>query len=269
MNLISRAKTLPADEDRRHDPSWAQMSAKIRDLTMRHLTQVSLRRIKCKRLRAVSSQVGQWIRSLLLVLALAMTALSPASAAKTLRIVAFGDSLTAGYGLPQGQDFAARLEAALKKRGHHVFVANAGVSGDTTAGGRARFDWAVPDNTDAVILELGANDVLRGIPPRTTRANLDDILARLKQRGIPVLLTGMRALANWGPDYAKAFEAIFPDLSRKYGTLYYPFFMEGVIDKPELKQEDALHPNRQGVETIVERILPDVEKLITRAHAKT
>lgn len=197
-----------------------------------------------------------------------MTPLASASAAETLRIVAFGDSLTAGYGLPQGQDFASRLEAALKKRGHDVVIANAGVSGDTTAGGRARFDWAVPPETDGVILELGANDVLRGIPPKTTRANLEDILARLRKRNIPVLLTGMRALANWGPDYAKAFEAIFPELSEKYGALYYPFFMEGVIDKPELKLEDALHPNQQGVETIVSRIVPDVEKLIARIRAK-
>lgn len=197
-----------------------------------------------------------------------MTPLASASAAETLRIVAFGDSLTAGYGLPQGQDFASRLEAALKKRGHDVVIANAGVSGDTTAGGRARFDWAVPPETDGVILELGANDVLRGIPPKTTRANLEDILARLRKRNVPVLLTGMRALANWGPDYAKAFEAIFPELSEKYGALYYPFFMEGVIDKPELKLEDALHPNQQGVETIVSRIVPDVEKLIARIHAK-
>jgi len=198
-----------------------------------------------------------------------MTPLASASAAETLRIVAFGDSLTAGYGLPQGQDFASRLEAALKKRGHDVVIANAGVSGDTTAGGRARFDWAVPPETDGVILELGANDVLRGIPPKTTRANLEDILARLRKRNIPVLLTGMRALANWGPDYAKAFEAIFPELSEKYGALYYPFFMEGVIDKPELKLEDALHPNQQGVETIVSRIVPDVEKLIARVRAKS
>lgn len=197
-----------------------------------------------------------------------MTPLASASSVETLRIVAFGDSLTAGYGLPQGQDFASRLEAALKKRGHDVVIANAGVSGDTTAGGRARFDWAVPPETDGVILELGANDVLRGIPPKTTRANLEDILARLRKRNIPVLLTGMRALANWGPDYAKAFEAIFPELSEKYGALYYPFFMEGVIDKPELKLEDALHPNQQGVETIVSRIVPDVEKLIARIRAK-
>ena len=198
-----------------------------------------------------------------------MTPFASASAVETLRIVAFGDSLTAGYGLPQGQDFASRLEAALKKRGHDVVIANAGVSGDTTAGGRARFDWAVPPETDGVILELGANDVLRGIPPKTTRANLEDILARLRKRNIPVLLTGMRALANWGPDYAKAFEAIFPELSEKYGALYYPFFMEGVIDKPELKLEDALHPNQQGVETIVSRIVPDVEKLIARVRAKS
>lgn len=235
---------------------------------MFRLTQVSLPRIKCKPRRAATGRIGQWICAILFVGAVIMTPPISAGASEPLRIVAFGDSLTAGYGLPPGQDFASRLEAALKKRGHDVAIANAGVSGDTTAGGRARFDWAVPADTDAVILELGANDVLRGIPPRTTRANLEDILARLEKRKIPVLLAGMRALANWGPDYAKAFEAIFPDLSEKYGAIYYPFFMEGVIDKPDLKLEDALHPNQQGVEAIVKRILPDVEKLIARVRAK-
>ncbi len=235
---------------------------------MPRFTQVSLPRIKCKPRGAQTSRLGHLISAIMLAAIWVMTPLTTANAAETLHIVAFGDSLTAGYGLPQGQDFASRLEAALKKRGHNVAIANAGVSGDTTAGGRARFDWAVPPETDGVILELGANDVLRGIPPKTTRDNLEDILARLKKRNLPVLLTGMRALANWGPDYAKAFEAIFPELSEKYGALYYPFFMEGVIDKPELKLEDALHPNQQGVETIVSRILPDVEKLIARIRAK-
>ncbi len=234
-------------------------------------TQVSLPRIKWKpwprNVARPSWPARPLVAAMVGVFLMAALFQAPAaSASGPVRIVAFGDSLTAGFGLPPGDDFASRLEAALKKRGHDVAVTNAGVSGDTTAGGRARFDWAVSEDTDAVILELGANDVLRGIPPKTTRANLDDILARLEKRNIPVLVAGMRALANWGPDYAKAFEAIFPELSEKYGAVYYPFFMEGVIDKPELKLPDALHPNREGVEEIVRRIVPAVEKLIARAR---
>lgn len=238
---------------------------------MHDVTQVSLPRIKWKPRAANAAGRPPQHRTLPLLLCLMISVMmatfahAPANAADTLRIVAFGDSLTAGFGLPPGQDFASRLEAALKKRGHDVSIANAGVSGDTTAGGLARFDWAIDEGTDAVIVELGANDVLRGIPPKTTRANLNEILARLEKRNIPVLVAGMRALANWGPDYAKAFEAIFPELSDKYGAIYYPFFMEGVIDRPDLKLDDALHPNQNGVEEIVRRILPLVEQLIARA----
>ncbi len=223
--------------------------------------------IRRKPQTARARSLRPWLAAVVVFAGLMLPPLAPANSGDTVRIVAFGDSLTAGFGLPPGQDFASRLEAALKMRGHDVSVANAGVSGDTSAGGRTRFDWAVPEDTDAVILELGANDVLRGIPPKTTRANLDNILSRLEKRNLPVLVAGMRALANWGPDYAKAFEAIFPELSEKYGALHYPFFMEGVIDRPDLKLGDALHPNRQGVEEIVRRVLPLVEKLIAQARA--
>lgn len=183
---------------------------------------------------------------------------------KRVHIAAFGDSLTAGFGLPPGADFASRLEVALLKQGHSVRITNAGVSGDTTSGGLARFDWAVPDDTDAVILELGANDALRGISPKIARKNLDKILAKLKARNIPVLIAGMRAPANWGADYEKDFNTVFPDLAKKYQSLLYPFFLEGVIEKPNLKLADALHPNKAGVDEIVRRILPSVIKLIAR-----
>jgi len=202
------------------------------------------------------------------VLALAIIPLlsvsQPFAASRTAHIVAFGDSLTAGYGLPPGADFASRLEKALAERGLNVRVSNAGVSGDTTSGGLARFDWAVPADTDAVILELGANDALRGIPPKIARDNLDQILSKLANRKIPVLLAGMRAPTNWGDAYTAQFDAIFTELAQKHGALLYAFFLEGVIDMPKLKLPDALHPNQAGVDEIVKRILPTVEELIKR-----
>lgn len=222
-------------------------------------TQVVLRRINSK----------TWLAFASILLGIAF--LSPGQGVagdRKVHLAAFGDSLTAGYGLPSGADFASRLEAALIKRGHKVRITNAGVSGDTTSGGLARFDWAVPDDVDAVILELGANDALRGISPEIARKNLDRILAKLATRNIPTLVAGMRAPANWGEAYEKAFNAIFPDLARKHGSQLYPFFLEGVIDKPELKLADALHPNAAGVEEIVRRILPGVEKLIARVAAR-
>ena len=187
---------------------------------------------------------------------------------RKLHIAAFGDSLTAGFGLPPGADFASRLEAALVRNGHSVRVTNAGVSGDTTSGGLARFDWAVQNDTDAVILELGANDALRGISPKIAHENLDKILAKLATRKIPVLVAGMRAPANWGADYEKDFNAIFDNLAKKYQALLYPFFLEGVFDRPKLKLADALHPNKAGVDEIVRRILPSVEVLIERARKR-
>jgi acyl-CoA thioesterase I len=189
---------------------------------------------------------------------------SPAPQASPLRIVALGDSLTAGYLLPPAEAFPAQLAAALKARGHTVEMINAGVSGDTTAAGLERFDWSVPEGTDAVILELGANDALRGIDPATARKNLDEILAKLKARNIDVLLAGMSSPQNWGADYADDFNTIYKDLSAKYGTLLYPFFLDGIALKPELNLSDGLHPTGKGVAVIVDRILPSVEVLLAR-----
>lgn len=188
------------------------------------------------------------------------------AAEEPVRLVALGDSLTAGFGLPAADAFPVKLATALRAKGHAVEIANAGVSGDTTSGGLARLDWAVPDGTEGVILELGANDALRGLPPDVPRQALDTILARLKDRGIPVLLCGMRAPRNLGPDYAAAFDAIFPDLAAKYGALFYPFFLEGVAVRRELNQGDGLHPTAAGVDAIVSGILPYVEQLLAIAR---
>ena len=187
-----------------------------------------------------------------------------AAAERTIRIVAFGDSLTAGFGLPQADAFPAQLERALKGKGYAVEVINAGVSGDTTAGGLDRFDWAVPDGADAAILELGANDALRGLDPARARANLDAIVGKLKARSLDVLLAGMVAPRNWGDAYVASFDAIFPELARKHDALLYPFFLEGVALQREFDLGDGLHPNSKGVAEIVKRILPQVEALIGR-----
>jgi acyl-CoA thioesterase-1 len=174
-----------------------------------------------------------------------------------------GDSLTAGYGLPQGEAFPVKLEAALRARGIGVTVLNAGVSGDTTAGGLARLDWALADKPTHAIVELGANDGLRGIDPAVTRKNLGAILARLKAAGVPTLLAGMYAPPNWGKEYAAAFAKLYPDLAAEHGAALYPFFLEGVAANPSLNQADGIHPNEKGVAAIVERILPQVVRLLT------
>ncbi len=184
------------------------------------------------------------------------------------RIVALGDSLTAGYGLPAGQAFPDKLAQALAARGLAVDIVNAGVSGDTVAGGVTRLDWSVPDGTDAVILELGANDALRGTNPAVTRAGLDTILRRLKARGIEVLLCGMLAPRNLGTDYGTAFDAIYPDLAKAYGLVFYPFFLEGVVMEPKFTQPDGLHPTAAGIDEIVRRILPTVEQLVDRVKKR-
>jgi acyl-CoA thioesterase-1 len=183
-------------------------------------------------------------------------------AAAETRILALGDSLTAGYGLPAGQGFAPQLERALKARGHDVRVIDAGVSGDTTAGGLARLDWSLGDSPQVVIVELGANDALRGLDPDQAHRNLDAILTRLKQDDIRVLLAGMVAPANWGPDYGERFNAIYGKLARKHGVALYPFFLDGVAKDPRLNLPDGLHPTAEGVGLIVERILPHVEQVI-------
>ena len=185
-------------------------------------------------------------------------------AAEPVRILALGDSLTAGYGLARPASFPARLAKALNAGGHAVEVINAGVSGDTTAGGLARLEWALADGPDAVILELGANDGLRGLEPASTFANLDAMLTRLAAAGVAVLLTGMKAPPNLGDEYGAEFAAIFPRLAKKHGVALYPFFLDGVAARPELNQADGIHPNPLGVNVIVERIVPHVKALIAR-----
>jgi acyl-CoA thioesterase I len=187
---------------------------------------------------------------------------------RPVKLVLFGDSLTAGLGLSANHAFPARLDHALKAKGHAVDIVDAGVSGDTASAGLARLDWSVPEETDAVILELGANDALRGIDPKVTHQALDSILRRLKQRGVEVLLTGMRAPRNLGPDYVRAFDAIFPELAATHGVPLYPFFLDGVATDPKLNQGDGIHPNAEGVDIIVARILPKVEDLLIRVRAK-
>ena len=182
--------------------------------------------------------------------------------AEPFKIVGFGDSLMAGFGLGPDEGFTDKLQAALRAKGHEVTVANAGVSGDTSSGGLARLDWSVPDGTQLVILELGANDMLRGVPPDITKKNLDEMLGKLRERKIAVLLAGMRAAPNLGADYQNAFDAIFPHLAGKYDVSLYPFFLDGVADQPGLQLEDGMHPNARGVDKMVERILPTVEKAI-------
>jgi acyl-CoA thioesterase-1 len=199
-----------------------------------------------------------------LFLAAGVGAAVAADGAKPVRIVAFGDSLTAGYGLKASQAFPQQLAVALKAKGYAVDITNAGVSGDTTANGLERFDWAIPDGTEAVILELGANDALRGIDPAKTRANLDRILTRLRQKNIEVLLAGMLAPKNWGKAYEARFATIYTDLAAKHDALLYPFFLDGVALDANLNLDDGLHPTGKGVGIIVERMLPKIEELIAR-----
>ncbi len=186
---------------------------------------------------------------------------------KPLKIVALGDSLTAGYQLSPGEAFPVQLQEALRARGHHIDVINAGVSGDTTSGGLSRLDWSIPPDANAVIVELGANDALRGLPTETTRRNLDEIVAKLKQRGLNILLVGMRAPNSMGESYVEKFDPIFEEVAATHDTLYYPFFLEGIPISPETVLADGMHPTGAGVAIIVENILPMVEELIDRARA--
>lgn len=202
-------------------------------------------------------------------IALLLTAALPGSvgaeALKPVTILAFGDSLVAGFGLASRDGFTAKLEAALRAKGVDARVINGGLSGDTSAGGLARLDWALEPKPDFAIVELGANDGLRGLDPAQTRANLDAILAKLKAKGMAVLLAGMYAPPNMGPDYGKAFNALYPELAAKHAVLFYPFFLDGVAADAALNQADGIHPNAKGVDVIVERILPHVLKLIGKA----
>jgi acyl-CoA thioesterase-1 len=203
------------------------------------------------------------------LLLLAGPGLAGPASAEELRVVALGDSLTHGYGLPPSQSFPAQLETWLAARGHEaVEIVNAGVSGDTTAGGRARLDWALAEGGDALIVELGGNDLLRGIDPAVSRENLDAILAEAAARGLPTLLTGLTAPPNYGPEWRAAFDAMFPELAEAHGALLYRDFLAGVVEDRSLWQADGIHPNAEGVAVIVERIGPSVERLIERARAK-
>jgi acyl-CoA thioesterase-1 len=194
---------------------------------------------------------------------------SPAIAQeRPIRIVALGDSLTAGLGLPANQAFPVRLQAALKAKGVAAEIADAGVSGDTAANGLARLDWAVGDKTDGVIVALGANDMLRGIDPALTRRSLDGILRRLGERNIPALLVGMRAAPNLGAEFGKRFEAIYPELATSHGVLLYPFLLDGVAANAKLNQRDGIHPTAAGVERMVAGILPKVEELVARIRQR-
>lgn len=190
------------------------------------------------------------------------------SADKEIVIVAFGDSLTAGYRLPPDAAFPVQLEKTLKAKGQNVRVVGSGVSGDTASDGLARFDWAMPEDADAVILELGANDALRGLPVTETKKALSKILARLKEQKVEVLIAGMEAPGNWGKAYVDEFRAMYESLAEESGALFYPFFLNGVVLNPSLNLDDGMHPNAQGVAVIVERILPEVERLIERVKAK-
>ena len=197
-----------------------------------------------------------------------MLAAVPATAAAAPRLVVYGDSLTAGYGVAPKDAFPAQLEAALRARGHTVEVVNSGVSGDTVETALERFDWAIPDDAAAVIVELGANDALRGIDPAKTRATLDTMLGRLKARNLPILLAGMKPPRNWGDTYVSDFERIFVDLAKTHGAALYPFFLEGVALDPALNQPDGLHPNARGVAVIVARMLPAAEDLLAKLAKK-
>jgi acyl-CoA thioesterase-1 len=189
-------------------------------------------------------------------------------AAEPVRIVAFGDSLTAGRGLEAKDVFPVKLEAALKAKGYDVRIANAGVSGETATASLARLDWSIPNGTRAVILEIGANDALRGISPAVPRLALDAMIRRLKERHIEVLLVGMRAPRNLGSEYAAAFDRIYPDIAKTHDLVLYPFFLDGITVDSRLLQPDGMHPTAAGVDIIVEHILPSVEALMARLGAR-
>jgi len=203
-------------------------------------------------------------KTLLSIVLLAIMAAAGPAFAAPVKILALGSSLTQGYGLPPGTEFPVQLQAALKKAGIDAVVINAGVSADTSAGGLARLDWSLADHPDAVILELGSNDMLRGIPPKVTEKNLRAILDKLKAAHVKVLLTGMFAQRNLGADYVQQFDAIYPRLAKDTNVLFYPFFLDGVALTPALNQADGMHPNPAGVKVIVARILPYVKKLVAR-----
>jgi acyl-CoA thioesterase-1 len=212
---------------------------------------------------------AQWLALIVTSLPLFVAAAPAAQAEPTAPvIVTLGDSLTAGLGLPQSEAFPAQLQAALKARGRDVTVVDAGVSGDTAKAAAQRLDWALPDDADAVIVELGGNDALQGIPPEGTKAAIEKIIVSVKARGLPILLAGQEAPRNMGKEYVEEFSALFRDLAARYDVIFYPFFLEGVALNQDLMQPDGLHPNAKGVSRIVENILPKVEELLARVAAK-
>lgn len=208
------------------------------------------------------------MHGLVIALCLAFSSFT-AQAANSITLVVFGDSLSAGYGLEKAYAFPTRLGEALNAKGYDVKVVNAGVSGDTTAGGRSRLAWTLGEDVDAVILELGANDALRGLGTEQAYRNLAAMLQVLTDKSIPTLLAGMHAPPNMGEDYAKAFDQVFQRLESEFDVVFYPFFLDGVAANPALNQDDGIHPNPAGVDVIVERILSDVEKLLKKVNPKT
>ena len=219
-------------------------------------------------------RVWQWRRAMMRACLVAMFLLSAsvammapaASAAEPTRLMVIGDSLVAGYGLEKGKSFPAQLGTALVEAGHDVEVLGAGVSGDTTAAGLARLEWALADNPDAVIIVLGGNDMLRGLDPDSTKENLDRIVGRLKSGDVGVLLAGMLAPRNLGPDFVERFDLIYPKIAATHDIALYPFFLDGVATDPKLNLDDGLHPNEKGIAIIVERMLPQVEELLLRVE---
>ena len=220
----------------------------------------------------VERRYGLFMHIAVLMIALMTAAASPTfaqaqvpakAAAKPIKLVVLGDSLSAGLGLPGQEAFPAKLQKALQNNGIDVDMTNAGVSGDTASGGRDRLDWSVPEGTEGVIVELGANDALRGIDPEVTRAALNDIVARLKARGIAVMLCGMLAPPNYGSDYASRFDTIYPELAKKFDVPLYPFFLDGVAADAKLNQADGIHPTAAGVDIIIKNIVPTVEAFLS------
>ena len=200
-----------------------------------------------------------------ILLSTSLLATLSAGAAQPIKILAFGTSLTQGYGLPPGTEFTTVLQQRLKEAGINAVLVNAGVSGDTSSDGLSRLDWSLADHPDAAIIEMGSNDALRGIDPALTEKNISAILAKLKAAHVPVLLLGMEAPRNLGPEYQKAFDPIYPRLAKQYGVLLYPFVLDGVALNPKLNQADGIHPNPAGVKIIVGKMLPYVEKLAAEA----
>jgi acyl-CoA thioesterase-1 len=205
------------------------------------------------------------LRNLITTVLLLIMATAGQATAKPVKILALGTSLTQGYGLPPGTEFPVQLQAALRKGGIEATVINAGVSGDTSAGGLARLDWSLVDKPDVAIVELGSNDMLRGLPPEQTEKNLRAILTRLKSVKVKVLLTGMMAQRNLGADYVKSFDGIYPRLAKEQGVLFYPFMLDGVALNRKLNLADGIHPNPEGVKVIVARMMPLVKKLVQQS----